>query len=140
MLPCRQRPPILSFRPRARRGSVLIAVFVGFLVFMGAYVAFATAQTNHARRLSADYGKLQAIYAAESAVLEAFVRNANVATTTLWSDAANNKATYSATRDAAIAPTWITGTGTMVFRGETYTATVRGYHVGNQIMQWDFGK
>lgn len=118
---------------------MLVAVFVAFLAFIGVYLAIATAQANHVKRLSADYGKLQALYAAESAVQEAFVRNADVATTTLWADAADNKASYAATRANAAPPTWITGTGTMVWRGETYTATVRGYHVGNQIMQWDFG-
>ena len=130
MTPLRQRP--------ARPGSVLLGALVAFVAFAAAYVAFAAAQVAHAERIGADYGKLQATYAAESGVYEAFARNADVATTTLWSDGAN-KATYAATRDGTSTPTWITATGTMVYHGETYTATVKGYHLGAQILLWDFG-
>lgn len=121
----------------ARPGSVLVAAVVAFLVFAGAYVAFATAQVSHAQRIGADYGKLQAVYAAESGVYEAFARRADVAATTLWTDGVNT-ASYQATREAASTPTWIRSTGTMVYRGETYTATVRGYHAGTQILLWEF--
>lgn len=130
---------LLAHRPPARRGSILIGVVVAFLIFTTAYVAFATAQGGHAQRLGADYGKLQAVYAAESGVYAAFARNADVAATTLWTDGTNS-ATYTATREASGAPTWITGTGTTVWRGQTYSATVRGYHVGSQILLWDFGQ
>jgi hypothetical protein len=127
------RPPT----PRARRGSILIALVVAFIVFTGAYVAFASAQVNHAKRVWADYGKLQATYAAESAVYESLVKNAAVSTKTMWTEG-SNVVSYQATRTPVAAPTWITGRGTVVWRGETYTATVRGYQVGQQIMLWDF--
>ena len=126
-----------AFRRNARRGSILVAVVVAFFVFAAAYVAFAGAQANHARRVWADYGKLQATYAAESGVHAAFARNADVATTVLWTDGANS-AQYAATRASTSTPTWITATGSCVFGGETYVSTVRGYHVGNQILLWDF--
>ena len=126
-------------RRRGRSGSILIMLVVGLMVFLAAYGMLAAGQVTHARRLQAEYGKLQALYAAESGIYAAMVANQNVAATTLVSDAMVH-VSYSASFAAGgNAPGWITGVGTAVVRGDTFTATVRGYSLGTKVLMWDFG-
>lgn len=129
------KPPALSSR---HSGSVLLLVVIILFVFMTAYMAFAGSQVLHAKRLVSDYGKLQAVYAAESAVYASFAKKADVAAgTSLYADGTRS-AQYGATRETALDPTWITGTGTAVVNNSTYTATVRGFSTGSQIIMWEF--
>jgi hypothetical protein len=107
------------------------------IAFIGVFAFFIQGQVLHARRLGAEYGRLQAIYAAESGVYASFAAVANVSSTTLWA-AEGNSVKYQGSLEASSFPTWITGTGTVDLRGQHFVATVRGYAVGNRILLWDF--
>lgn len=125
-------------RPR-RSGSILLMLVLGLFVFVAAFGLIASGQLAHTRRLGAEYGHLQALYAAESGVYAALDAKASTGTKTLWSDTAN-LVQYSGTMESASAPSWITGVGTAKIRGDLYTAQVRGYTIGTRIMLWDFGQ
>lgn len=130
-------PPTGACRPRRRRGSLLVMVVIALFAFLIGHLGYAGAQITHARAQHAELGRLQAVYAAESGVWAAFKAHANVATTTLWT-AGGDQITYAGVREIVDGPTWVTGTGMARLGGETYTATVRGYVLGEAVVLWEF--
>lgn len=122
---------------RARPGSVLILLAVIVFVFAAASVLFASGQLLHAKRLGADHGKLQAIYAAEAGVFASFEARRAFARTAFVSED-GFEAAYETQLEGTAPPYWIASHGTATLSGQRYEATVRGYVAGNQIVLWDF--
>lgn len=102
-------------------------------VFLSASVAFASAQLSHAKRLRAEFGRLQAIYAAESGIYAALDARADVPVTPLQT--ANGTAV---TFEAKLgADSWIASTGSADLNGDIYLSTARAYTSGGKILMWE---
>lgn len=114
---------------------IMLAVLV--FVFMSVSVYLSYSQILHAQRLNTDYGKLQAIYAAEAGIFAALDARRDLVAATLYKNAAG-EATYTATRSATSEPYWITSTAQVSVKGSALTATVKGYVVGRQVVMWEF--
>lgn len=114
---------------------ILLAVIV--FLFASVSVLFASGQMLHARRLGADHGKLQAIYAAEAGVFASFEAKRAFARTAFVAED-GFEAAYETAIEGAAPPYWIASHGTATIGGERYEAKVRGYVSGDQIVLWDF--
>jgi len=101
---------------------------------MAASLAFAGAQLNHTKRLRAEFGKLQAIYAAEAGIYAAFDSKQSVPLSTLWT-ATGTIVQFESVRGA---DSWVSSTGSALVDSWTYQATARAYISGNQIVMWEF--
>lgn len=128
--------PAVSNNSRDRRseaGSILLLLSLIIFVFLSASVAFASAQLNHAKRLKADFGHLQAIYAAESGIYAALDAQADVPVTPLV-DADGTRVTFEARQGS---DSWLASTGSATVGGDTFLATARAYTSGGKILMWE---
>lgn len=100
---------------------------------MAASVGFASAQLSHAQRLKAEFGRLQAIYAAESGVYAALDATSDVPVTPLSSDGGALVSFQARFGSDA----WISSTGSAEIGGDTYRATARAYTSGGRILMWE---
>lgn len=126
----------MSKRSRDRRseqGSILLLLSLVVFVFLSASVAFASAQLSHAHRLTAEHGRLQAVYAAESGIYAALDAKSDVPVTALR-DANGMFITYEATIGS---DSWISSTGSAVVKGDAYQATARAFTSGGRILMWE---
>lgn len=127
---------VVSKRSRDRRseeGSILLLLSLVVFVFLSASVAFASAQLSHAQRLKAEFGRLQAIYAAESGIYAALDANADVPPTEL-----QNAHGATVTFEARIGTdSWIASTGSALVNSDVYRATARAYVSGGRILMWE---
>lgn len=118
---------------RSERGSILLLLSVVVFFFLSASLAFASAQLNHAKRLRADYGRLQAIYAAESGIYAALEATADVPVTPLV-ETPGTLVTFEARLGA---DSWLASTGSASLNGDTFLATARAYTSGGKILMWE---
>lgn len=123
-----------SKQRNSERGAALLILSIVIFVFLSAAVWLASFQLTQARRLNAEHAKLQAVYAAESAVYAAFDTKRDVPALTLY-DSPELKVSGQAVGQAS---GWIEAVGTVIVPDGTYTATARGYVSGNQIVMWEF--
>lgn len=110
---------------------MLLALVV--FVFLSASVAFASAQLSHAKRLRAEFGRLQAIYAAESGIYAALDASADVPVTPLQT-ATGTLVSFEAVKGT---DDWIASTGSALVNGDSFLATARAYASGGKILMWE---
>lgn len=118
----------------SERGAALLLLSIVVFVFLSASVMLASFQVTHARRLSAEHAKLQAIYAAESSVYAAFDTKRDIPSLILVDTPELRISGQAAIQTSG----WIDAVGTVRAPDGTYTATARGYVTGNQIVMWEF--
>lgn len=118
----------------SERGAALLLLSIIVFVFLSASVTLASFQVTHARRLTAEHAKLQAIYAAESSVFAAFDTKRDLPSLVLYDTPELRISGQAVIRDSG----WIEAVGTVRAPDGTYTATARGYVTGNQIVMWEF--
>lgn len=102
--------------------------------FISASVAVAGFQVLHARSLLASQAKLQAIYAAESAIYAVFDADQDMTDVPLFSNPMMT-VRYSG---AKLPSGWIVSTGSVTTSDWTYTAQASGYVQNNAISLWAF--
>lgn len=129
------QPQPTAFASERERGSTLVLISLIVFVFLTASLLFASTQATHARRLRAEFGKLQAIYAAESGIYAAFDTRQSVPTTTMWT-ATGTLVQFQAVRQP---DGWVASTGSVKLGdSDLYTAKARAFISGNQIVMWEF--
>jgi hypothetical protein len=103
-------------------------------VFLSASVMLASFQVTHARRLTAEHGKLQAKYAAESSVFAAFDTKRDLPSLMIYDTPELQISGQAVIQSSG----WIEAVGTVRAPDGIYSATARGYVTGNQIVMWEF--
>lgn len=129
-----RHPPV---RAQSQRGSSLLLVTAVFLLVISTWVSLSQGQLMHARRLMADYGKLQAIYAAEAGIYARLDSNADLAAPLV--DLPQSQIGYEALERAYPDGLWIESTGSAMVQGTSYQATARAQVLLGKIMKWDLG-
>lgn len=128
-------------RPTQRsseQGSVLVMLAITVFVFLSASMLYSSSQLLSARLEQANYGRNQAMLAAEAGVFATFDTNIDYPPgTPLWAGGPAGL-TFTATRSAMVPPMDITSTGSFILQGETYLVQATASVAGGQILQWQF--
>jgi hypothetical protein len=115
----------------------MLAIVVFF--FLTAATMLASSQITHANRVTAEYGKLQAINAAEAGVFATFVASTGLPRTVLA--AGEPAVAYETTMmppEPEGDPFWISSTGRATLAGFTYEARARAFVSEGSILLWEF--
>ncbi len=129
----------MSGRHNEERGATLLMLAIVVFFFLAAATMLASSQITHANRVTAEYGKLQAINAAEAGVFATFVASAGLPRTVLA--AGEPTVAYETTMmppEPEGAPFWISSTGRATLAGFTYEARARAFVSEGSILLWEF--
>lgn len=118
------------------RGATLLMLSVVVFVFLAASTLFASSQIVHANRVTAEYGKLQAMNASEAGIFAAFNRGQSVGPTDLA--LGEPHVSYEARTSEPVQPYWIASTGSATVSGYTYVARARAFVSDGRILLWEF--
>lgn len=131
----------MSDRRRSERGALLLILSVIVFALLSVIAMIATSQITHANRVTAEYGKLQAMNAAESGIFAAFVATPSLSVQSAASLLPGDEPVvhYQATVSAA-PPYWIESTGYATLSGFTYQSKARAEVADGRIVRWEFGK
>jgi hypothetical protein len=113
----------------------LLVVAVILLLLISTWVSLSQGQLMHARRLMADYGKLQAIYAAEAGVYARLAASSDLDASLV--DTPQSQIGYVAVQKVYPDGTWIESTGSARVQDHPYQATARAQVLLGRIMKWD---
>lgn len=113
-------------------------VAVAFLLIISTWISLSQGQLMHAKRLLADYGKLQSIYAAEAGIYARLEASSDLQDVPLAAgpDAPMHYTAWERTHPDG---TWIESTGSAVVGGFEYQSTARAQVELGRIMFWDLG-
>lgn len=122
----------------AEQGSVLVMLAITVFLFLSASMLYSSSQLLSARLEQANFGRNQAMLAAEAGIFTAFDTNQDyLVPTSLWAGAPVGL-TFLVKRSAAAPPMTIASTGSFVMQGSTYVVEATASVAGGQILQWQF--
>ncbi len=123
-------------RHRGERGATLLILAMVVFIFLSAAVMLASSQITHSTRVMAEYGKLQAMNAAEAGIFASFAATASLGPTTLATG--DPLVLYEADVSGPAPSFWITSTGSAALAGFTYRSRARAFVNDGRILQWEF--
>lgn len=118
-----------------QRGMALLGVAIAMVLLISVWVIASQGQILHVQRLQADYGKLQAIYAAEAGVYARLDAKADLEA--VLEETSSSRIRFEAAQRAYPDGTWIESTGSVTVGGSAYQATARAQVLLGKILKWD---
>ena len=129
----------MTTRARGERGATLLILSIVVFILLSGATMLASSQITHAKRVNAEYGKLQAMNAAEAGIFATLTAAAAQARSTLA--AGEPLVEYETTLSPEVpgeAPYWIASTGMATLGGFTFRAKARAFVSEGRILLWEF--
>jgi hypothetical protein len=128
-----------SPRESGERGSTLLLFALIVFVMLSGFTLLAASQLKHAERVNAEYGKLQALNAAEAGVYASLATTSGRPPTVLSADPVQVVFESRIMPPApGGAPYRIESTGSVTLAGFTYRAHVSAFVSNGSIQEWTF--